>query len=48
MKKMILAGLTVVTLGIGQSMGVASAQEVFNNVGNQLPSPAFTYSVPNG
>ncbi|HUB10654.1 MAG TPA: hypothetical protein VMB34_01750 [Acetobacteraceae bacterium] len=44
MKKIALAVLAALTL----SMGVASAQEVINNVGNHLPSPAFSYFPSNG
>lgn len=44
MKKFVLAAVATLALG----MGAASAQEVLNNVGNHLPSPAYTYSPGNG
>lgn len=44
MKKLVLAAAATLALG----MGAASAQEAINNVGNHLPSPAFTYSPANG
>jgi hypothetical protein len=44
MKKLVLAAVATLALG----MGAASAQEAINNVGNHLPSPAFTYSPANG
>jgi len=44
MKKLLLAGLALMSLGIG----IASAQEVTGNAYNHLPSPAYTYSVAGG
>ncbi|HTW72292.1 MAG TPA: hypothetical protein VME47_20585 [Acetobacteraceae bacterium] len=44
MKKLMLAALAAMTL----SVGVASAQELINNVNNHLPSPEYSYSVAGG
>jgi hypothetical protein len=44
MRNLVLAAVATLALG----MGVASAQEVINNVGNHLPSPAYSFSVAGG